>query len=25
LDGEIDVQNENGTRYFIKFENIKTK
>lgn len=25
LDGELDVQNENGTRYFIKFENIKTK
>lgn len=25
LDGELDVQNENGTKYFIKFENIKTK
>ena len=25
LDGQLDVQNENGTKYFIKFENIKTK
>lgn len=25
LDGELSVQNENGTKYFIKFENTKTK
>jgi len=25
LDGELDVENENGTKYFIKFENSKSK